>query len=138
MGISVLLLNGRARDVALDLEGTAALADLGITYAAMFRHGGTLAVILDGRSFDPQASARTAADLILGPDGTCVELNLVAEVTVPDGTNRRQDVQRQEVVARESRARETRRDRSDVGGNRGSSRNVVRKRSIQADGRIPE
>jgi hypothetical protein len=80
--MSVLLLAGRRQDLALDMEGTAGLADLGVDYAAIFRHDNTVAVVLDGARFDPRSSVRTAIDLVTGHEGECVELQLVAEVTL--------------------------------------------------------
>jgi hypothetical protein len=80
--MSVLLLTRRHRDLALDVNGTAGLADLGVDYAAIFGHGQTLAVVLDGVRFDPRASARTAVDLIAGHDAECIELQLIAELTL--------------------------------------------------------
>lgn len=82
MGMSVLVLAGRHQDLALDVNGTAGLAELGVDYAAIFRHERTLAVVLDGARFDPRASVRTAMDLIAGNDSECIQLQLVAELTL--------------------------------------------------------
>jgi hypothetical protein len=61
-------------------DSIAALAELGITHATMLGDGNMMAGLLEGWSFDPTRSGRTAADLIAGPQSNYRMLHVVEEI----------------------------------------------------------
>jgi hypothetical protein len=77
VAMAVLLFLRSHRPSSLVPGSIAALADLGITHATVLGDGDMTAVLLDGWSFDPTRSGRTAADLIAGPDANYRMLRVV-------------------------------------------------------------
>ena len=82
MSMIVLLLPARGRRVDLGPDAAAALADLGIRHAAFLQDDLDVAVVLEGGTFDPDTSARLAADLIAGPEAVPRLLYPVAELAL--------------------------------------------------------
>lgn len=78
----VLLLPADEGDVRLGQETASRLAGLGVRHATVMRDAHTVAVILDGWSFDPLASAGAAVELVAGPDRSCRVLRPVAQLAV--------------------------------------------------------
>jgi hypothetical protein len=76
----VMLYPARIRDVSVGSEEAAALAELGVTYAAVLKDDKSTAVLLQGWAFDPDRSGQVAADVLAGPDRIRRILRLVAEV----------------------------------------------------------
>jgi hypothetical protein len=62
--MTVVLLAARARDLSLGPEAASRLADLGVTYAALLADDEGVAVVLDGRRFDPARSVDAALGAI--------------------------------------------------------------------------
>ncbi|MGH2693712.1 MAG: hypothetical protein ACRDJJ_02740 [Actinomycetota bacterium] len=86
----VLLLPQRGRRVDLGPDAAGALADLGVTHAAFLQDGQTIAVVLEGTSFEPGRSGRLAADLVGGPEALPRLLHPIAELElVPNTTEGR-------------------------------------------------
>ncbi len=81
MGMVVLLLPARVEDLSLGPEAASRLSELGISYAALLRdHEGT-ALLLDGRSFDPDRSADAALRAV-GAGGPARTLHPLAQMSV--------------------------------------------------------
>jgi hypothetical protein len=76
--------------VDLGPDAAGALADLGVTHAAFLQNGHTVAVVLEGASFEPRTSGRLAADLVGGPEAVPAVLYSIAELElVPNTTEGR-------------------------------------------------
>lgn len=80
MALAILLFPSARAPVSLGTAAIPALADLGVTHAAILGDGEMFAVVLDGWAFDPAGSGRTAADLIAGPDADCRMLGGAEEI----------------------------------------------------------
>jgi hypothetical protein len=78
----VLLLPARGRRVDLGPDSVGALAELGIRHAGFLQDDLDIAVVLEGGTFDPETSARLAADLIAGPEAVPRLLRPVAELAL--------------------------------------------------------
>jgi hypothetical protein len=81
--MTVVLLDADPRDLSLGPETAARLGDLGITYAALLADEDGVAVLLDGRRFDPVRSA-SAALAAMGSGVSARALTPVAQLLLSE------------------------------------------------------
>jgi hypothetical protein len=81
--MTIVLLAARARDLSLGPEAASRLAGLGVTYAALLADDEGVAVVLDGRRFDPVRSV-DAALAAIGCSGPVRALRPLAQLLLAD------------------------------------------------------
>jgi hypothetical protein len=77
--MTILLLAVRPGDLSLGPEAASRLAGLGVTYAALLADEDGVAVVFDGRRFDPARSVRAALGAI-GCSGPARALTPLAQL----------------------------------------------------------
>ncbi|MGH2752232.1 MAG: hypothetical protein ACRDK3_15385 [Actinomycetota bacterium] len=78
----VILMSGDAGEVSLDAHALATVAHLGITSLALFRDGGTLALVADGWAFDAANSQQAVEALVPSSDRKVQTLHSVGHMWV--------------------------------------------------------
>jgi hypothetical protein len=81
--MTIVLLAARPRDLSLGPEAASRLAELGVTYAALLADEDGVAVVLDGRRFDPVRSVDAALGAI-GCSGPVRALSPLAQLLFSD------------------------------------------------------
>jgi hypothetical protein len=77
----VVILAQEPEGLSLGSEASARLADLGVTYAAILKDPDGVAVVLEGRRFDPGASASSALHA-MGAGSSQRQLEPIAQMSV--------------------------------------------------------